>query len=311
MKKRRSNGRSPNRIERSFRGAVVALFLIVSASWSQVTAIESLKWFPWRHKSSAAPSRLAFEVASIKADVGGFTPAPGRIISFGCHGKDGPARDFTHTQSPVLQIPIGRCVGTRTDMEMLLESAFDVPSYSGFAISGAPDWFKFDRFAIEAKADDPATDRELHEMLQTLIMERFKLKFHYESKEIDGFGLVLSARGSKLRQATGQEEQSGISMRGGIVPGGGGLQQSLIASNAPLSDFIRFLVSNLKKPVLDRTGLNGNFNFTFGPYSPREMNSDPASVFSLIQEQLGLKIESQKVTSQIFVIDHIEKPTFD
>jgi uncharacterized protein (TIGR03435 family) len=264
-----------------------------------------------RGQQPSASSSLAFEVSSIKPDVSAFTPSPGRTIFFGCHGSDGPTKGFSHAVAPNLQIPIGRCAGTRADLGMLLESAWSVPAYMDFAISGTPSWFKTERFAIEAKAENPATERELQEMLQNLLAERFKLQFHYEQREVDGLALVVAKGGQKLQHATGQEDHPGMSMRAGVEPDGRGVQETWTATNIPLAELVRSLLPTVKKPVTDETHLSGNFNFTLGPYSlTGGPDSTAATIFTAIQD-LGLRLESRKVPIQLFVIDHLEKPTFD
>lgn len=143
------------------------------------------------------PAQLAFEVASVKRATGG-TGWRG-----GCHGIDSKFAPNDARSA----VPLGRCVITDARFSHLLEIAF--PFRSLQFLKGGPDWATFSdlRFNIEAKAEDPAhaTEKQLLQMLQALLIDRFHLKFHREMRDASGFALIVSKNGPKLREAQGDK----------------------------------------------------------------------------------------------------------
>ena len=132
------------------------------------------------------------------------------------------------------------------------------------ASSDLPKWVYEDRFDIEARANGDQTKDQMRLMMRALLMERFKLQFHHEMKEVSGFALLVSKGGLKIEEDHG-ENSDGPSMRNS--PAG------MLYRKTPLSRFANFLSGPAGGPVVDKTGLTGTFSFTFQP--PR--SSDPAS----------------------------------
>ena len=259
---------------------------------------------------------LAFAVASIKPDKW----EPGLIVGGGCRGKDTKISGAL----PIAPPPVGRCRMTRVTMRMLVETAylkngmFELDA-DQLVVDG-PKWIDSDRFTIEAKADEPPpTEAELKQMLQTLLADRFKLALHHETKgDIPAYALVVAKDGPKLKQATGNEEHPGIS---------GGASGGLVANGAPISMLVTILSSRLGRPVEDKTNLKASYDFTL-KWTPGDNEADISkfnlpeeirarlpkpdsngpSLFTALQEQLGLRLESEKIGREIFVIDYAEKP---
>ena len=199
----------------------------------------------------------------------------------------------------------------------------------GDRISGGPGWINSQRFNIVAKAPPSAeanTDPEkmaaaarkvmqdqARQRLQALLAERFQLVIRRESKEMPMYALVIAKGGHKLKEATG-EGPGGV--RG--VPGG------MTAERSPMRHLVVNLTMIVRRPVVDRTGLRGTYNYTF-KYSPElsgagmkgpdggeaSVASDPSgpSIFTALQEQLGLKLEPTKGPVETIVIERAEKPT--
>jgi uncharacterized protein (TIGR03435 family) len=144
---------------------------------------------------TAAP--LAFEVASVKVATSGVNGVRG-----GCRGIDSVYNPKQQESAP----PLGRCVITDAHLSHLLGIAYGV---SMQALKTGPDWIQRGdlRFDIQAKAEDPAktTEKQLLAMLQNLLVERFQLKFHYETKEEAGLALTVAKNGPKLRTSTSAE----------------------------------------------------------------------------------------------------------
>ncbi|HEY4762992.1 MAG TPA: M56 and DUF3738 domain-containing protein [Candidatus Sulfotelmatobacter sp.] len=222
-------------------------------------------------------------------------------------------------------------------LHMLIENAYDVRY---FQITGAPSWFKSEKYDIEAKMDgslaeelrkirDNQREAQTRRMLQELLADRFQLKLHRDTKELPVYALVIATTGLKLHEATpGDTYPNGF--KG--PDGGGGAGMMSMAGNGgpvrgqgiPMAYLVHFLSQQLGRIVVDKTGLTGKYDFTLqwapdenqGPPSgppgidnaPPPDSSEP-SIFTAIQEQLGLKLESQKGPVEILVIDHAEKPS--
>src|SRR5262245_2525675 len=133
-------------------------------------------------------------------------------------------------------------------------------------------------------------------MLHHRLVERFKLEFHIESREVQGFALVVAKDGPKLSPGTG-ELSSGFRFSG----------RTMSATNATMEVLARSLTSRLGSPIVDQTGLTRSYAITL----PADIGSDPngTSVSTALQEELGLRLESRKVEIEIVVIDRVEKPS--
>ena len=150
---------------------------------------------------------------------------------------------------------------------------------------------------------------EFRQMLQTLLAERVNLKVHREMKEMPVYALVVGKNGPKLKESA--LDASSADNRVGV----NGRNQSMTASAATmekLADTIRNIFFT-DRPVLDKTGLTGTYAFKIEATPEFRINNSPElsdiSVFTAVQEQLGLKLEPQKAMMEILVVDHIEKPS--
>jgi uncharacterized protein (TIGR03435 family) len=172
-------------------------------------------------------------------------------------------------------------------------------------IKGGPDWVAtgVDRYTIDAKAEDPTktTEQQLLQMLQGLLIERFKLKFHRETKDMPGYALVVAKNGPKLQASKG--EDSGFTWGAGGKPGSGG-PACLTARKWTTAALASILTQMGKGPAIDKTGLTGEYDFKLC-----WNDTDGPSLFSALQEQLGLKFEAQKVPVSFFIVDSAQKPT--
>ena len=240
-----------------------------------------------------------FEAATIKP-----TPMAGRggpRKVGGCRAIDSKAGDSDSRNS----LPLGRCVVNAARLGEMISAAYDLPLSR---ISGIPDWDRSSFFDLEAKAENPSstTEPDLRLMLQNLLTERFKLVLHHSTVEAPVFALHLGKNEPKLRPSKADSE--------GTKPEGG----SLVFTGYTMSRLAEFLSGqpSVDRPVLDMTGLSGRFDFTLTildakPESPAEFKSGLSkwdSVLSDVQQQLGLRFESQKASLETIVIDHAEKP---
>jgi uncharacterized protein (TIGR03435 family) len=191
---------------------------------------------------------------------------------------------------------------TNMMLRLYIQRAFGIKPYQLIG----PDWIDTERFVIVAKASAPAPQEKLMEMLRTLLAERFKLAFHRETKEIPVYALVVTKNGPKLKEATDD----------GPSNADGGDNGELIFSRVTMDILAGVLAASVDRPVVDETGLKGKYNFALAwaerkrKGGPMESASpDAPSVFTALQESLGLKLEPRRAPVEIFVIDHVERPT--
>jgi uncharacterized protein (TIGR03435 family) len=179
-------------------------------------------------------------------------------------------------------------------------------------ISGGPDWVESDKFDILAETPGdtkPGLDQQMA-MLRKLLSERFKLQFHREKKEFSIYSLTVAKGGPKLK-ASESETAPLIFV---VFPTGVRLPAKG-ASMAELASVMQRAV--LDRPVVDNTGLTGRFDFDFefvpddsqfGGQLPHPADSPMASLFTAIQQQLGLRLEATRGMVEAMVIDHVERP---
>lgn len=258
-------------------------------------------------QSGASP--LTFEVASIKPS-----------------GSD-------DRRVSIMMQPGGGLRTTGSTLKMLLTMAYDVRE---FQISGGPAWINTDRYDIVAKAErsagadnppgDPRTmtdeqrktvGDQMRERLRALLADRFQLTLRRETKEQSVYALVVAKSGSKLQESQTKE---GAGPHGMLRMGRG----EFSGQGVQLQGLTMVLSNQLGRPVIDRTGLKGNFDFKLtwtpdpgqpaslpatGPDAPPPPDPNGPSIFTAVQEQLGLRLESQKGPVEMLVIDRVEKPS--
>jgi uncharacterized protein (TIGR03435 family) len=175
-----------------------------------------------------------------------------------------------------------------------------------------PEWINAERYMIVAKAAGTVPPDKILLMLQTLLSERFKLAVHREAREMPIYALVVSKGGSKLKEARDE---------GATQIGGDG--DEIVFERASMQALAGTLARSVDRPVIDATELTGLYNFRLAWTDENRAKpnageiatsgaSDPAdapSIFTALQERLGLKLESRKAPVDVLVIDHIEKPS--
>jgi bla regulator protein BlaR1 len=244
-----------------------------------------------------------FEVASIKPNKSGEPNVSLMFTPNGFHATNAPLRE-------------------------VIQLAYQVQE---FQLSGGPPWINSERYDIVAKVDSSATekvnqlDMDQHRaMLRPLLEDRFQLKVHQETKELPVYALVVGKNGPKLHEAKpndtyldGIKDPDGVARPGLMRMGPGGLT----AQGLPMATIVRLLSQQFGRTVVDKTGLTGNYDIKLqwtpdsGPASMMGPDSKPTpdtagpSIFTAIQEQLGLKLESQKGPVEVLVIDSAERPS--
>ena len=254
-------------------------------------------------KAAAGTPVLRFEAATLK-------PATGGGVRGGCRGVD--TKPGADGLIGTIDVPLGRCVVTGARLSHLLAMAYDLKVVA--RSKNLPDWDTPDFFAVEAKAENPAsaTQDQLFLMLQSLLADQFKLKVHFETQQQDGYALVVDKNGPKMKKSTTEGGEI-ITGRPG-VNATGGRQNTLICQRVPMTSLALRLTnqSGLSAAIVDKTGLTGAYDFELTyEATNRDMPAGQpsgASIFTALSEQLGLKLVAQKTPFEYLIVDHAEKP---
>jgi uncharacterized protein (TIGR03435 family) len=244
----------------------------------------------------AMPAQPAFEVASIKP-----SPSSAGGVTGGCHGIDSVLTPGQKENAA----PLGRCVINDARLAHLVNIAWGLDTMQ--MIESGPDWIQrgLERFDVVAKAEDPskATEQQLLTMLQNLLVERFQLKFHRRPVETSGFALAIDKNGPKLQAAKGEDSDLSFG-KGEGKPSGDG-PRTIHARRYSMAMLVRLLSTfGGKGPGIDKTGLDGVYDFTLS------WDDDGGPVLAVaLREQLGLRMEPQKVAISYFVIDSAQRPS--
>jgi len=180
----------------------------------------------------------------------------------------------------------------------LRQLIFRAYGVSGYSLTG-PDWLGDDKFDIAAKQPGGAAQDQMRAMLRSLLAERFGLVAHFEQKSLSGYALIPGKKPPALHE---KPANAGVNTHSG-----GG---SLKATNVSMADVAGLLSRQLDQPVQDQTGLPGvcDISLEWSPDGKTDAAAGrPSSIFTAIQEQLGLKLQPQKITVDVLVIDHIER----
>jgi uncharacterized protein (TIGR03435 family) len=189
-------------------------------------------------------------------------------------------------------------------------------------IIGAPDWLGTDLFDIDGVPDVPGRPniKQMGLMLQKLLADRFALKFHHEQRELSVYAIQVGPGGPKMKvTSSGPNDQQGFGFRG---------LGDLIVANMTMKEFATWMQSSvMDKPVVDQTGLTARYDFTLKwtpddsqfaqfrgavtapPPAAGDNPNAPPSLYTAMQETLGLKFSATKAMDDVIVIDHVEKPS--
>jgi uncharacterized protein (TIGR03435 family) len=226
--------------------------------------------------AALAQSQPAFEVASVK-----MTPASNAGYStFSPYGK-------------------GRFTVTKVTLQLLICLAFDVDETQ---IIDAPGWLTSQNYDVDAKPEEGVnlSYEELKPRLQKLLAQRFKLTFHTQMHDVVGYALVVAKGGPKLQPST-VPEPSGAN----VLPNG------LRNPNANMEMLAAMLTRPVHRPVVDQTGIQGGFDIKLD-YAPEgATDSSLPTIFTALQEKLGLRLENRKVPQEMLVIEHVERVPAD
>jgi uncharacterized protein (TIGR03435 family) len=222
--------------------------------------------------------------------------------------------------------PGGRWGMVNASILALVRAAYPVESSEYI---GGPDWLRTERYDVTAVGPPQTTRADIPQMLRRLLSERFRFNGHYETVERDVYNLVLARPDRKLPSGLRKveidcEARRAANLRGEklpeLPPPGSGASPCSIgmryaetatirSGGRTMAEFAQTLGGPAGRVVIDKTGLTGYYEFemTFSP-NPQAGGDEP-SVFTALQEQLGLKLESARTNVRVFVVDEIERPT--
>jgi len=266
------------------------------------------------------------------------------IATIGITHAQTPARTFEATSirpnttpnaPPIAMVRGDRFFAPNTTLRELIRVAYLAEDLQ---ISGGPGWMDSDHFSVEATAAPGVTADDARMMLRAMLADRFKLATHTEKRDLQGFTLVSIGRGkavdlrpsvatcAPMRAPAGMPAPPppppppagsavipmtlgrALSKCGSMIVGG-----YVSARAISLEQLANLLSQLLRKPVVDRTKLSGPYDIdlVFVPeYSrPGPVAADAPSIFTAVQEQLGLKLESQRVPTDVIIIDRVERPS--
>lgn len=264
-----------------------------------------------------------------------------RVPADAAQGVDGSARSGFDVASvkpsasdahPLLRALPDRFDAVSVPLSTILGMAFD--GLQPYQILGLPSWAG-ERFDVQAKTDRLVRPQEMVPMLRALLVERFKLATHSDTRELPVYALTVARRelGPGMQRSTAD---CGALLHG--LPAAEVLSPSptervpcgsfsgatfITAGDQSMGGLAAWLSRRLDRPVLDRTGLSGHYDFqlTFASDTPAREPAlgdvaapptpDGPSIFVALQEQLGLTLETQRAPLEVLIIDHIERPESD
>lgn len=242
--------------------------------------------------------------------------------------------------------PSGRIIWTATTLRDLIGLAYQRYSFDNREVIGGPDWIDRDRFDIVAQANGPLRvgpdgfPGPTFQLIRAMLEDRFQLRVHNEQRERPIYELVLASRdgapGPKLQKSSidcaaeiGEQARGTMPRR---LPDGraacaiGGPPGRFMGAGLGMPQFAAGLMRFVERPIIDRTGLTGGYDWDveFAPDFVRPIGNEPPqplpdptalanrpSIFTAIQEQLGLRLESTRGPVDVLVVDHAEQPTPD
>jgi len=259
---------------------------VVAPAWIGVTLFTTGGLF-----GQATADQPAFEVVSIK-------PSGAQSKTLG-----------------IYTFPGGRVTGENRSLSNLIEKAFDLER---FQISGGEKWVREDRYDFDARPPKSAKSSgarpadfglppndEQRQMLKAMLVDRFQLKYHFETKEGPVYFLTKGKKEVKFADAKNKDVRQWVGS-----PKGAGLGSSpgIAGANASMAVMAVRLAEVLERPVIDKTGIEGSFDFRY-EYVSDDPNQDRIAMIIASVQGLGLKLEAGKAPIQYLVIDSAAKPS--
>ena len=240
-------------------------------------------------------------------------------ISLVClRGADTPSFDVAsiHPHDPddnrfLIRPPVGgQFTATGGTAKLIVMLAYDIQEAQ---IAGGPSWFTTEKWDIDARSDNPGkhTVEETRRMLQNMLAERFGLRVHRETEQRPAYALTVAKGGPKFKAAV-HDGSTNVRVTG----------NSISLERGELSRMTQLLSTALGRPVIDRTELKGLYDLSLqwddapvgrggvpGLEAAAAPGNDKGSIFTAIQDQLGLRLDSQRAPVEVIVVDRIERPS--
>jgi len=227
--------------------------------------------------AASRPLPSSFEVASIR---------PNRV--------GGDSRGTTTR-------PGGVFTANNVTLKLLISRAYGIAEAQ---IQSGPGWIDSDTYDIAAKADTPLemSREQARPCLQALLAERFRLAIHRETRQGNVFSLAVAKNGPKFKEHPGPG-------RSGISSSTGSGKAAITGTKIDIARLVEYLAQQAGRPVIDNTGLQGEYDFRVEWATDEAKDSSGPSVFAALQEQLGLKLEATKGPIETIIVDRAEKPS--
>jgi uncharacterized protein (TIGR03435 family) len=195
----------------------------------------------------------------------------------------------------------GALVASNVTVRRLIWGAYDV---SAFQIVGGPGWVDTEHYDINATAGQTGeiSRERLAQMLKDLLANRFGLRLHSETRNLAAYALLIDKNVPKLTENTGSAVP-GISMNEASG------RAQIAATSVSMAKLAITLGNQLGRAVIDKTGMEGTYDFRLEWNPDQATASSAPSLFTALREQLGLRLESQKAQVEVLVIDNLEKPS--
>jgi uncharacterized protein (TIGR03435 family) len=223
----------------------------------------------------------AFEAASIKPNVSG-------------------------SDSVVIRFAGRRFTANSVSLGVLMAVAYDVQD---FQISGLPNWAWSEKYDVTATAAGSPNPEQFRAMLQILLTERFQLRLHQETRPAKGYALVQDKRGTKALKVhdklCGPDSGKGGSVCGGFVINSASLDGIRVSMKQLASALAQ--QRDVGRPVADKTGITGTFDLQLRWSTAA--GDEGLSVFTALQEQLGLRLDADTVETKVLSVDRVERPS--
>jgi uncharacterized protein (TIGR03435 family) len=215
-----------------------------------------------------------------------------------------------------VQVQGTRLVTADTSLVDLMMFAYGVHSLQ---VVDGPQWISSDKFDVVVQPSLPGrpSTAQMRSIVQKLLADRFKLTLHHAQRELPVYRIITAKGGPKLMPTPTEEQLSTNTAAVGIAAG------EMMVRNATLSEFASLMQRyvRLDRPIVDHTGIAGKYDFKLNwtpdfsqfdghpPWTAKNDGSDPPTLYTAIQEQLGLKLEAARESADVLVIDHVERPS--
>jgi uncharacterized protein (TIGR03435 family) len=266
-------------------------------AWPSAACFHSRRW-------SSAAVALTLSAAQALAQ----TPAPVVKMAADAHPSFAVATIKPHdpnSNRQTFDAKGDRVIILAQTVTSLMMFAYSIDRHQ---VVDGPEWVRTDRFDIEGTTDTPG-EPSLHqqqEMLRKLLADRFQLKFQHDKRELPVYTIQVAKGGPKLRPAANPDAES--DQKASVH----GTEITITITSATIADFMMGMQFFLDRPMIDLSDLTGKYDFAVRYTHDEARATDPDAppgIYTAIQQQLGLKLDAVKAPADVFVIDHVERPS--